>query len=86
MSNAKDKYADMDPVEEIRAVRKELGRRFPTPKALCEYLWKHYPTSRPIPELPPEPEEPKSRRALAKPKTRANTRPAVRQRKTTAHA
>jgi len=86
MSNAKDKYADMDPVEEIRAVRRELGRRFPTPRALCEYLWKHYPTSRPIPELPPEPEEPKNRRGPAKPKTRANTRPAMRPRKTAVHA
>ena len=86
MNKAKKSYADMDPIEEIRAVRKELSRRFPTSKALCEYLWKHYPTSRPIPELPPKPEEPKSRRAPAKPKTRANVRPAMRQRKTATHA
>ena len=86
MNKAKKNYADMDPVEEIRAVRKELGRRFPTPRALCEYLWKHYPTSRPIPELPPESEEPKSRRTATKPKSRGNARPAMRQQKATAHA
>ena len=41
----KKKYADMDPIEEIRAIREELSREFPTAKALGEYLRKNYPTN-----------------------------------------
>jgi len=85
MNKVKKSYADMDPIEEIRAVREELSREFPTAKALREYLWKHYPGSRPTPMPESEP-EPKNRRAPAKSKTRANTRSAMRQRKTVAHA
>ena len=81
MKNTKKSYADMDPIEEIRAIRAELSRRFPTMKALGDYLRAKYPDSDPT--LKPEP---KGRRASAKPETRANARPAVRQRKATAHA
>ncbi|MDR3210875.1 MAG: hypothetical protein LBU79_03025 [Planctomycetota bacterium] len=38
----KKSYADMDPVEEIRAVRAEIMDEFKTLDALCEYLNKHY--------------------------------------------
>ena len=34
----KKNYADMDPVEEIRAIRAELMSEFKTLDALCEYL------------------------------------------------
>jgi len=43
----KHKYADMDPIEEIRAIRAEIGRRFKTAREYVEYLWKNYPSSRP---------------------------------------
>ena len=80
MNKVKKPYADMDPIEEIRAVREELSREFPTAKALREYLWEHYPSSRPTPEPQPEPLR-KGRRSSAKAKARPNTRPALRQRK-----
>jgi hypothetical protein len=72
----KKKYADMDPIEEIRAVRAELSRKFPTTKALFDHLRQHYPVTNPAPELPQ-----KNRRTSAKAK--ANARPALRQRKST---
>ncbi|MDR1519568.1 MAG: hypothetical protein LBU23_05420 [Planctomycetota bacterium] len=34
----KKSYPDMDPVEEIRAIRKDIMREFKTLDALCEYL------------------------------------------------
>lgn len=34
----KKKYADMDPLEEIRAIREEINREFKTASALSEYL------------------------------------------------
>jgi len=71
----KKNYADMDPIEEIRAIREELSRRFKTPSALCEYARKHYPVA-----PSPEPQH-KGRRASAKSKTRANTRSAIRRQK-----
>jgi len=79
MNNVKKNYADMDPLEEIRAIREELSREFPTAKAYCEYLWKHYPSSRPTPEP-----QPKNQRASTR--TRANARPAMRRQKATTHA
>jgi len=82
MKNTKKSYADMDPIEEIRAIRAELSRRFPTMKALGDYLRAKYPDSDPT----LKPEEPKSHQAPAKPKTRANVRPAMRQRKSATHA
>ena len=82
MNKVKKPYADMDPIEEIRAVREELSREFPTAKSLREYLWKHYPGSRPTPVPAPKP---KSHRASAKSKTKTNAHPAMRQRKTAAH-
>jgi len=81
MKNTKKSYADMDPIEEIRAIRAELSRRFPTMKALGDYLRAKYPDSDPT--LTPQP---KGRQAPAKLKTRANTRPAMRQRKAAVHA
>ena len=78
-SNMKKSYADMDPIEEIRAIREELSREFPTTKALCDYLRANSSVANPMPEP-----QCKDRRASAK--TRANTRPAIRQRKMATHA
>jgi len=73
----KKSYADMDPVEEIRAIRKEIMRKYKTVEAYCDYLMKAYPLN------PPAEPQPKSRRASANAK--ANTRPALRQRKSADH-
>ena len=81
MKTVKKSYADMDPIEEIRAIREELSREFPTTKALCDYLRANSSIANPTPE-PPR----KDHRTPAKPKTRPNTHPTMRQRKTTAHA
>jgi len=81
MSTVKKNYADMDPLEEIQTIKREISRRFPTVKAYCDYLRAKYPDADPT--LKPEP---KSRQAPAKPKTRANTRSAMRQRKAAVHA
>lgn len=43
-------YADMDPTEEMRAVKEELSREFPTAKAFGEYVRSRYPLN-----SPPEP-------------------------------
>ena len=75
----KKNYADMDPIEEIRAIRTELSRKFPTTRALWEHLWKNYPNS-----VSPPPSPRKGRRAPTKAKT--NARPVLRQRKTAAHS
>jgi len=72
----KKSYADMDPIEEIRAIRTELNREFPTVEALGDYLRKHYPVANPPPSPP---------RRKVSTKTNANTRPALRQRKSKAH-
>jgi hypothetical protein len=74
----KKKYADMDPIEEIRAIREELSRKFPTVEALCEYLWRKYPSSVSPPQSPHN-----GRRTS--PKAKANARPSLRQRKSAAH-
>ncbi len=39
----KKNYADMDPIEEIRAIRAEIMREFKTLDAYCEYLEGKYP-------------------------------------------
>ncbi len=39
----KKSYADMDPLEEIRAIKEEISREFKTPGAYIEYLRKKYP-------------------------------------------
>jgi len=80
-SSAQKNYADMDPIEELRAIREELSREFPTGKALGDYLRAKYPETDPTRKS-----QPKSQRSPAKPKPRANARPAMRQRKTTVHA
>lgn len=36
-------YADMDPTEEIRAIREEMSREFSTLRELGEYLRNKYP-------------------------------------------
>jgi len=74
----KKDYADMDPLEEIRAIREELNREFPTTKAYWEYLWQKYPNS-----VSPPPQQRGDRRTSTKPK--ASARPAMRQRKSTTH-
>ncbi len=38
----KKSYADMDPLEEIRAIKEEIGREFTTVHAYSEYLRKKY--------------------------------------------
>jgi len=80
MSKMKKNYADMDPIEEIRAIRAELSRKFPTARAFGDYLRAKYPDAKP-PESAPQPP---SRRGSTK--TRANARPAMRRRKSAAHA
>jgi len=80
MSSMKKNYADMDPLEEIQTIKKEISRRFPTVKAYCDYLRAKYPDTDPT--VKPQP---KSQRTTAKPKTKANARPDLRQQKTTAH-
>jgi len=81
MKNVKKNiYADMDPIEEIRAIRAKLNRRFPTAKALVEYVWETYPSSRPENWPPKSPS--KSRRVA----TKTAKRSAPRLRKATAHA
>ncbi|MCL2646285.1 MAG: hypothetical protein FWD61_04665 [Phycisphaerales bacterium] len=80
MKNVKKNiYADMDPIEEIRAIREKLNRRFPTAQKLVEYIWKKYPNSRPENWSPES--QPKSRRLVAKKPKRTATR----RRKTSAH-
>jgi len=74
----KKNYADMDPIEEIRAIRAELNRKYPTVKALCDHLRQNYPVTNPAPESPR-----KGRRVSTK--TKVNARPALRHRKSAAH-
>jgi len=69
--NMKKNYADMDSLEEVRAIKEELSREFPTAQAFGEYLRKVPPLN------PPQELRRKSRRAS----TKANGRPALRQRK-----
>jgi len=69
--------ADMDPLEELHAVKAEISRRFPTTEALCDYLRQKYDTDPPL--EPPQ----KGRRTSTKAKN--NARPAMRQRKSEAH-
>ncbi|MCL2701328.1 MAG: hypothetical protein FWE88_06505 [Phycisphaerae bacterium] len=73
----KKSYADMDPIEEIRAIREELNREFPTVDALFDYLRKNFPMKNPAMEPP-------RKRRQGSAKTKVNTRPAVRQRKSAA--
>ena len=81
MNNVKKPYADMDPLEEIRAIREELNREFPTVEAFGDYLRAKYPDTDPTRKP-----QPQNQRAAVKPKTKANTRPAMRQQKAKAHA
>jgi hypothetical protein len=76
----KKNYVDMDPLEEIRAIREELNREFPTMEAYGDYLRKNFPITNPA---PPAPAQRKGRRNSAKAKP--NARPALRQRKSAAH-
>ena len=39
----KKRYADMEPVEEIRAIRREMMREFKTLDALCDNIKKKSP-------------------------------------------
>ena len=77
-NNVKKNYADMDPLEEVRAVREEISREFPSLRDLGEFLRKKYPA-------PSSPESPrKSPRSSAK--MSDGRRPVMRQQKVTAHA
>jgi len=76
----KKNYADMDPLEEIRAIREELNREFPTMEAYGDYLRKNFPITNPA---PPAPAHRKGQRTSAKPK--ANARSAGCHRKSAAH-
>jgi len=73
----KKDYADMDPLEEIRAIREEISRKYKTVDAYCDYLQKAYPMN------PPAESQPKGRRTSMK--ANANAQPAMRQRKSAAH-
>jgi len=79
----KKNYANMDPLEEVRAIREELDREFPTLHEYYEHLRKKYPNSRPA-NWSPESQSPakKSRRTVAKTAKRS----APRRRKAAAHA
>ena len=76
----KKNYADMDPIEEIRAIREELNREFPTVDALFDYLRDNFPMKKTLAELPR-----KGQQAPTKTKTKANARPALRHRKAKVH-
>jgi hypothetical protein len=78
----KKNYADLDPLEELRAVKEEISRRFPTVKAYGDYLREKYPDFGLKSESPR-----KGRRTSTKAKanTKATARPVVRQRKSAAH-
>jgi len=80
MRKVKKNYADMDPIEEIRVIREELSREFPTVKALCEHVRANYPVA----NSPPA--EPRRKGWRASMKTNVNARPAMRRRKSAAHA
>ena len=72
----KKSYADMGPLEEIRAIREEISREFKSLHDLGEYLRKNHP-AKSVPESPR-----KARRTPAKPAKR----PASRRRKVAVHA
>jgi len=81
----KKNYADMDPLEEVRAIRAEINSEFASAQEYCEYLRKKYPRPDPPPEWQPlklRPSSTQKRRAA----TKTAKRSAVRLRKTTAHA
>jgi len=66
----KKNYADMEPLEEIRAIREEISRKYKTVEAYGDHLRSVYPLN-----PPPEPLR-KGRRASTKAK--ATARPAMR--------
>jgi len=77
-NNTKKNYSDMDPLEEVRAVREEISREFPSLRDLGEFLRKKYPT-------PSSPESSrKGRRDSAR--SSADKRLAMRRTKTATHA
>jgi hypothetical protein len=41
----KKSYADMDPLEEVRAIKEEISREFKTVHAYGEYLREKYPNA-----------------------------------------
>ncbi|MCL2640286.1 MAG: hypothetical protein FWD53_05530 [Phycisphaerales bacterium] len=57
----KKSYADMDPLEEVRAIREEISREFKTIHDLGEYLRKKHPDNNPPPKSLP-----RCRRTVAK--------------------
>ena len=81
MNNTKKNYADMDPLDEIRAIKEEISREFPTARAFGDYLRAKYPDAR-----PPATPKPQHGGRRTPTKAKANGHPAMRQRKTAAHA
>jgi hypothetical protein len=67
----KKSYADMDPTEEMRAIKEELSREFPTARAFGDYVRSKYPMN-------PSPESPRGRRRTV---AESGERPASRRRK-----
>ena len=72
----KKPYADMEPLEEIRAIREEISCEFKSLKDLGEHLRNNHP-------LKPSPESSRNGRQVA---AKAEKRPASRRRKTLVHA
>ena len=76
----KKNYADMEPLEELYAIREEIMHKYKTIEAYGEYLQSVYPLNPPA-----KPQQPKQKGRRASTKAKANARPALRQRKTTVH-
>ena len=72
----KKNYADMDPTEEMRAIKEELSREFPTAKAFGEYVRSQYPMN------PPS----KPSRSSGRTPPKAAPRSVARRRKSAVHA
>jgi hypothetical protein len=64
----KKSYADMDPLEEIRAIREEISREFKTLSAYGDYLRKKYPSANaPVEsQTPKTAKKPSARRKASK--------------------
>ena len=66
----KKNYADMDPLEEIRAIREEISKEFATMRSYGEFLRKNYPTA-------PSAASPPARKPRTKAKTPSRRRKAL---------
>ena len=75
-NDVKKSYADMEPLEEVRAIREEISREFKSLRELGEYLRKNPPIKAGL-------ESPRNGRRVA---AKAGKRPASRRRKAAVHA